>query len=100
MPLEGTATRSKAPLEVVLGAMGSQARQVLEAALALPKEERAELAAKILASVDGDDTTDPDVEAAWAEEITRRAEQALSGESKGSPWKAVQEEARDMLGRK
>jgi len=95
----------------ILEAMGNQARQILEAALALPKEERADLATKLLASVKaespafdsdvhGDYAPDPEVEKAWAEEITRRAERALRGESKGVPWETVRDEVRATLGRK
>jgi hypothetical protein len=91
--------------------MGSQALRVLEAALALPKEERADLAAKLLASVEaetpesdadlqGEYDPDPEVEKAWAEEVTRRAERALRGESKGVPWETVRDEVRATLGRK
>lgn len=89
--------------------MGNQARQLLEAALALPKEERADLAERLLASVEdevidadmfGDQEPDPAVEKAWAEEITRRAERALRGETKGVPWETVRDEARAMLDRK
>jgi len=91
--------------------MGGQARQLLEAALALPKEERADLAEKLLASVEaetpvsdadmhGEYDPDPEVEKAWAEEITRRAERALRGESKGVPWETVRDEVRATLGRK
>ena len=36
--------------------MGNQARQLLEAALALPKEERADLAEQLLASVEDEVT--------------------------------------------
>lgn len=91
--------------------MGNQARPILEAALALPKEERADLATKLRASVEAEspesDTDmhgayalDPEVEKAWAEEITRRAERALRGESKGVPWETVRDEVRATLGRK
>jgi putative addiction module component (TIGR02574 family) len=91
--------------------MGNQARQLLEAALALPREERADLAEKLLASVeaetpvpdadmDGEHDPDPEVEKAWAEEITRRAGRALRGESKGVPWETVRDDVRATLGRK
>ena len=89
--------------------MGNEARQLLEAALALPKDERADLADKLLASIEDDvsDTdmfgtqeADPAVEKAWADEITRRAERALRGETKGVPWETVRDETRAMLDRK
>ena len=85
--------------------MSNQARQLLEAALALPKEERADLAEQLLASVE-DEVTDadmlgehepgPDVEKAWAE-ITRRAERALRGETAGIPGAEVDAQIRRII---
>lgn len=51
------------------------ARQLLEDALKLGSQERADLAAKLIESLDPE--TDEDVDAAWAEEITRRAARAI-----------------------
>lgn len=42
------------------------------------------MAAELLASLD--EPEDADVEAAWAEEIERRARRVLAGESSGSDW--------------
>lgn len=69
--------------------MGEVAKRLLKEALALPDAERAELAAELMASFDG--PPDPDVEAAWAAEIERRAAKVLSGESPGVPWDEVRE---------
>ena len=69
--------------------MGEVAKRLLKEALALPDAERAELAAELMASFDG--PPDPDVEAAWAAEIERRAAKVLSGESQGVPWDEVRE---------
>ena len=54
----------------------------------------------MLAEPLGAQEPDPAVEKAWAEEITRRAERALRGETKGVPWETVRDEARAMLDRK
>ena len=56
--------------------MGEVAKKLLNEALGLPTEERAELAAELIASLDG--PADADVEAAWAAEIERRAAKVLS----------------------
>ncbi len=64
--------------------MGSEARKILEDALALSPDERAVLAREILASIDADH--DAGVAEAWAEEITKRAERFRSGESQGVSW--------------
>ncbi len=86
--------------------MGNQARQLLEAALALPKEERADLAEQLLASVEdpvtdvdmlGEHQPDPDIEKAWATEITRRADRALRGETQGIPGPEVDAQIRRII---
>lgn len=73
--------------------MGETAEKLLREALRLGDDERAELAAELLASLDG--PPDADAEEAWALEIERRAAKVLSGESKGVPW----EEVRDRIER-
>ncbi len=56
----------------------------------LPAEERADVAAELLASLDEAPVEDPaEVEAAWAREIERRARRVMSGESTGEPWDEV-----------
>ena len=42
------------------------------------------MAAELLASLD--EPEDAEVEAAWAEEIERRARRVLAGESSGTDW--------------
>ncbi len=64
--------------------MGKTGQKVLDEALQLDLSERAELAAELLASLDGE--PDADVEAAWAAEIERRAARARSGTDTGRPW--------------
>ena len=78
--------------------MGKAAEKLLHEALRLPTEERAELAAELIASLDG--PAAPDVEAAWAVEIERRAAKVLSGESQGAPWEEVRRRIeREISGR-
>jgi putative addiction module component (TIGR02574 family) len=67
--------------------MGGAAKKLLHEALGLPTDERAELAAELIASLDG--PADVDAETAWAAEIERRAVRALAGKSKGTPWERV-----------
>ena len=91
--------------------MGNHARELLEAVLALPKTERAELAAQIRASVDAEDSggesdlrgeyqPEPEVEKAWSEEITRRVERVLRGEAKGIPGEVVKARMVERFGPK
>ena len=78
--------------------MTSRARDVLRDALALPLEERADVAAELLASLDDAATERPgDVEAAWAAEIERRARRALADESGGVAWDDVRRRAEAEL---
>ena len=65
------------------------ARQLLKDALKLELEERAELAAELIESLDPE--TDEEADAAWAVEIGRRAARARSGEDPGTPWPEVRE---------
>lgn len=67
--------------------MTEQAQAVLAAALRLTVEERAELAAELLASLDGE--PDEGVEAAWAVEIERRVRRLKVEGSRGRPWQEV-----------
>ena len=60
-------------------------------ALALPAEQRAELAVELLASLDDDiSETDPDeIDRAWGDEMLRRSAQIASGEVKTLTWDEV-----------
>ena len=50
--------------------MTQEARELLQKALALPDNERAELAGNLISSLDA--TVDQDVDAAWQQEVVRR----------------------------
>ena len=70
--------------------MTSRAQALLREALSLPAEERADVAAELIASLDQAPPEDrADVEAAWAHEIERRARRVMNGESQGEPWEDV-----------
>ncbi len=70
--------------------MSDRAKTLLREALTLSPDERADVAAELLASLDDEATEDPAaVRAAWAAEIERRAQRVLSGESVGEPWEDV-----------
>ncbi len=72
-------------------AMSIPATQLLEEALHLPENARADLAAKLLESLD--DAVDDDNEKAWLEEIKQRLEDIQQGRVKPIPWG----EARKMI---
>jgi len=74
--------------------MTSRAQELLREVLALPVEERADVAAELLASLDEAPAEDPaEVAAAWAREIERRARRVMSGESIGESWEDVRARA-------
>lgn len=60
--------------------MTSQARKILEEALALPDEERRLIAIELRDSLEPVDSAD-EVDAAWRDELVRRARRVESGES-------------------
>jgi len=81
--------------------MTSRAQDVLKEALAWSAEDRAELAAELLASLDEAESENPaEVEAAWAVEIERRARRVMTGESAGIPWEDVRRRAEAELRRR
>lgn len=70
--------------------MSERARKLLHDAMDLPVSERAELAADLLASLDGE--PEVDVEAAWASEMERRAREALANPDDDVAWETVRAE--------
>jgi len=71
---------------------------VLADALRLDEDARAELAAELLASLDG--PPDPDAESAWDVEIERRIAAIEAGTIPLEPWEQVRRRIeKDILGR-
>lgn len=78
--------------------MTKAAEAILADALRLTPEVRAELAAELLASLDG--PTDPDAEAAWSTEIERRVNAIEAGTLALEPWEDVKRRIeKELLGR-
>ena len=78
--------------------MTEAARALLANALRLDEDARAEIAAELLASLDG--PSDPDAETAWAAEIDRRVSAIESGTSVLESWQDVKSRIeKDILGR-
>jgi putative addiction module component (TIGR02574 family) len=67
--------------------MTQQALDLLQKALSLSEEERADLACSLMDSLDN--VVDADAEAAWAEEFERRVADLESGKAKTVPWDEV-----------
>ncbi|MGQ0466863.1 MAG: addiction module protein [Sporichthyaceae bacterium] len=81
--------------------MTSEAHDLFRTALALPADDRAELAAVLLDSLD-DEGADGEHEfsEAWLAEIEVRARRVIDGESEGTPWEEVRERVREQLARR
>jgi putative addiction module component (TIGR02574 family) len=67
--------------------MIEQASNLLQRALTLSEEERAELACSLIDSLDP--TVDEGAESAWDQEIARRISDLDSGRAKTVPWEEV-----------
>jgi hypothetical protein len=76
--------------------MTDRAQALLREALTLAAEERADVAAELLASLDDPETDLSDVEAVWAAEIEKRARRVMA-ESRGVPWEDVRRRAEAEL---
>ncbi len=73
----------------------STADILLHDVLALPTKKRAEIALRIMESLDGDPAQD--VEAAWAVEVRDRVEGLRAGTASTRPAAEVFSDAREML---
>jgi putative addiction module component (TIGR02574 family) len=75
--------------------MDTQAEQVLQSALSLNPNDRAEIAASLIQSLD--EPADDNVETAWAEEIKRRIDSIDKGEVQLIPSEEVMRSMRERL---
>jgi putative addiction module component (TIGR02574 family) len=81
--------------------MGSTAESLLHQALTLPEEDRAEIATRLIASLDADSRESrQDVEEAWAAEIERRCEALDAGATTTRSWTEVRRRIETDLLRK
>ena len=71
--------------------MSSAAKAILEATLKLDPQERARIAHELIVSLDEGPTEDG-VEAAWEQELERRAGEIDSGDVKLEPWSKLRQE--------
>jgi putative addiction module component (TIGR02574 family) len=75
----------------------TNARKVFEEALTLEPNDRAQLAAELLASLDD---VEDDIETAWAAEIQRRVAEARENPHDDDDWRLVLEDIqREVLSR-
>ena len=67
--------------------MQSSSESILDQALKLPVNERAEVAEQLIQSLDSN--PDIDIESAWQQEIQRRLSEVGKGIAKTIPWEEV-----------
>jgi putative addiction module component (TIGR02574 family) len=72
-----------------------RAEHVLETALNLLPSKRAQIAASLLQSLD--QTFEPELESAWADEIGRRIQEIDEGRVTLIPWDQVMRSTRDRI---
>jgi putative addiction module component (TIGR02574 family) len=78
--------------------MTKDAERLLHEALDLPESERAELAAQLLATLDG--AAEDDVDEAWAAEVERRCADLDAGRVATTDWETVRKRIeKDIFGR-
>jgi putative addiction module component (TIGR02574 family) len=71
--------------------MASSAKSVLEDALKLPAGERAEIASRLLVSLDPNHDDPAEVEKEWAIEIERRCQALHNGTTTIRSWQELRE---------
>lgn len=76
--------------------MSSEAKAILEATLKLNHQERARIAHELIVSLD-EGPTEGGVEAAWEQELERRAGEIDSGAVKLEPWAQLRQELDDIV---
>jgi putative addiction module component (TIGR02574 family) len=76
--------------------MNPTAEQLLTAALALPDDDRLQLAEALIVSLQPDDR--PPFDEAWREVIRRRSAELQSGKILPVPWEDVKRQAREAAG--
>lgn len=79
--------------------MTDNANAVLQEALSLSVDDRADLVAELIASLDESSSESSEVEVrdAWAREIEQRAGRVLAGQSAGEDWATVRERVSSEL---
>ena len=81
--------------------MTALATRVLQDALALSEQERAEIAARLIESLDAGSAEEAaEVEAAWAAEIERRCDALDAGTTGTSSWDELRRQIKTKILRK
>ena len=74
--------------------MTRAAKDIVKAAIRLPESERVEVVEQLLVSLD---STEEDVDKAWAAEVERRSQQIKEGTVRPVRWQEVKSRARKRV---
>lgn len=81
-----------------LGFVTADVESLLREALALPDQDRADIATELLASLDCEADEDPaTVERLWRGELQARAQRVLSGDTTEEDWSALRQRLTNRL---
>lgn len=77
--------------------MARPLKEIEHELLSLPQNERAQLAHRLIVSLDEDTHAEANVEAAWLEEVKKRDAEIERGEVQAIPYEEAMRDARDAL---
>lgn len=75
--------------------MKADTESILRAAYGLPEDERIQIIENLISSLEPE--SDEEVDALWAAEIERRANELEQGKVKAIPWAEVRKEAKRRM---
>jgi len=75
--------------------MTRPAKDIVNAAIRLPENDRLEIIEELLASLEPQ--SDNDVDAAWVAEVERRSDEIKQGIVRPIPWADVKSQARERI---
>jgi putative addiction module component (TIGR02574 family) len=76
--------------------MSATAEELLNAALALPEDDRLQLVEALIVSLQPEDK--PPFDDSWREVVQRRSSELRSGQVSPIPWADVKREGREQIG--
>lgn len=74
--------------------------ELLQQALGLEPDQRAELAEELLESIRRSDFESEELQRAWSDEVERRLEEIRDGRAEVIPWEQVQAELSNVVRRR
>jgi putative addiction module component (TIGR02574 family) len=95
--LEAAGRLARAETGSIVTRMSISKGELLQQALRLEPNQRAELAEQLLESIRQSDFESEDLRRAWSDEVERRLEEVRHGRAELIPWEQVQEELSNVV---